>query len=457
MKMFVAGAMLALCAVAHGNAASVQESKATAAKVQSHGSDTNHASDTNWGVYGGSAADDRFSHLTQINRKNVSKLHEAWRYDTGETGGLQTSPIIVDEVLYACTPRQEVIALDAASGKLLWKFNSGVVSTHVSRGLAYWQSGKDKRILSGVASFLYALDATTGKVIPSFGDKGRIDLRKGLGRDPMMQVISLTSPGIVYKDLIIVDGRDPEALPAPPGDIRAFDVRSGKLRWSFHTIPHPGEPGYDTWPKDAWKYSGAANNWAGMALDAERGIVYAPTGSAADDFYGANRLGNDLFADSLIALDAETGKRIWSFQDVRHDLWDRDFPAPPALLTVKRDGKEIPAVAQTTKQGYVYLFNRVDGKPLFPIAYRTYPASTTPREVAASEQPLPTKPAPYARQLLTEDLLTNRTPAAHAWAVKQFRTFRSEGQFVPFSVGVNTVVFPGFDGGAEWGGPAVDP
>ena len=457
MKMFVAGAMMMLCAVAHGNAASVQESKATAAKVQSHGSDTNHAGDTNWGVYGGSAADDRFSSLAQINRKNVSKLHEAWRYDTGETGGLQTSPIIVDGVLYACTPRQEVIALDAASGKLLWKFNSGVVSTHVSRGLAYWQSGKDKRILSGAASFLYALDATTGKVIPSFGDKGRIDLRKGLGRDPMMQVISLTSPGIVYKDLIIVDGRDPEALPAPPGDIRAFDVRSGKLRWSFHTIPHPGEPGYDTWPKDAWKYSGAANNWAGMALDAERGIVYAPTGSAADDFYGANRLGNDLFADSLIALNAETGKRIWSFQDVRHDLWDRDFPAPPALLTVKRDGKEIPAVAQTTKQGYVYLFNRVDGKPLFPIAYRKYPASTTPGEVAASEQPLPTKPAPYARQLLTEDLLTNRTPAAHAWAVKQFRTFRSEGQFVPFSVGVNTVVFPGFDGGAEWGGPAVDP
>ncbi len=458
IKMFVAGAMLVLCAVAHGNANSVQESKAAAsaaAKAQARGTNTN--TDANWGVYGGSAKDDRYSSLTQINRGNVSNLREAWRYDTGEAGGLETSPIIVDGVLYAYTPKQEVIALDAANGKLLWKFNSGIASRQVTRGLAYWENGKDKRILAGVMNFLYALDATTGKAIPSFGDKGRIDLRQGLGREPMMQSIALTSPGIVYKNLIIVDGRDPEALPAPPGDIRAFDVRSGKLRWSFHTIPHPGEPGYYTWPKDAWKYSGAANNWAGMALDTARGIVYVPTGSAADDFYGADRLGNDLFADSLIALDAETGKRIWSFQDVRHDLWDRDFPAPPALLTVKRDGREIPAVAQTTKQGYVYLFNRVDGKPLFPIAYRKYPPSTTPGEVAAREQPLPTKPAPYARQLLTEDLLTNRTPAAHAWALKQFRTFRSEGQFVPFSVGVNTVVFPGFDGGAEWGGPAVDP
>ena len=453
MKMFVAGAMLVLCAVAHGHADSAQESKSTAASAQSRGTDT----DANWGVYGGSAKDDRFSNLTQINRGNVSKLREAWRYDTGEAGGLETSPIIVDGVLYAYTPKQEVIALDAASGKLLWQFHSGIAVKQVNRGLAYWENGKDKRILAGVMNFLYALDANTGKVIPGFGDKGRIDLREGLGREPMMQSIALTSPGIVYKDLIIVGGRDPEALPAPPGDIRAFDVRSGKLRWSFHTIPHPGEPGYDTWPKDAWKYSGAANNWAGMALDTGRGIVYVPTGSAADDFYGADRLGNDLFADSLIALDAETGKRIWSFQDVRHDLWDRDFPAPPALLTVKRDGREIPAVVQTTKQGYVYLFNRVDGKPLFPIAYRTYPPSTTPGEVAASEQPLPTKPAPYARQLLTENLLTNRTPAAHAWALKQFRTFRSEGQFIPFSVGVNTVVFPGFDGGAEWGGPAVDP
>ena len=223
----------------------------------------------------------------------------------------------------------------------------------------------------------------------------------------------LTSPGIVYKDVIIVGGRNPETLPAAPGDVRAYDVRTGKLRWSFHTIPHPGEFGYETWPKEAWKYSGAANNWAGMAVDAKRGIVYVPTGSAAFDFYGANRLGDDLFANCLIALNAETGERIWHFQGVRHDLWDRDFPSPPTLVTVNRDGKDIDTVAQTTKQGFVYLFDRINGKPLFPIEYRKYPASNVPGEVAAAEQPLPTKPAPFARQILSEDMLTNRTPEMH--------------------------------------------
>jgi quinoprotein glucose dehydrogenase len=306
-------------------------------------------------------------------------------------------------------------------------------------------------------NFLYALDAATGKAIPSFGTKGRIDLRESLGRVPATsQSIVLTSPGIVYKELVIVGGRYPETLPAPPGDIRAYDVRTGKLRWSFHTIPHPGEFGYDTWPRDAWKTSGAANNWAGMSLDPQRGIVYVPTGSAAFDFYGADRIGDDLFANCLIALNAETGQRIWHFQGVHHDIWDRDFPSPPALLTVKRDGKQIDAIAQTTKQGFVYLFDRTNGKPLFPIESRKYPPSTVPGEMAASEQPLPARPAPFARQLLTEDLLTTRTPEMHRWALEKFKKFRSEGQFVPFGIGIDTVVFPGFDGGAEWGGPAVD-
>ena len=256
---------------------------------------------------------------------------------------------------------------------------------------------------------------------------------------------------------MIVGGRNPETLPAPPGDVRAYDVRTGKLRWSFHTIPHPGEFGYESWPKDAWKTSGAANNWAGTALDPRRGIVYVPTGSAAFDFYGADRIGDDLFADCLIALDAATGKRIWHFQGVRHDIWDRDFPSPPALLTVKRDGKDIDAIAQTTKQGFVYLFDRTNGTPLFPIQYNKYPSSDVPGELAAVQQALPVRPAPFARQLLTENLLTDRTPEVHEWALEKFRSFRSEGQFVPFSVGKDTVVFPGFDGGAEWGGPAVDP
>ncbi|MGH9617426.1 MAG: PQQ-binding-like beta-propeller repeat protein, partial [Acidobacteriaceae bacterium] len=305
--------------------------------------------------------------------------------------------------------------------------------------------------------FLYALDPATGKPIRSFGENGRIDLRKGLGGDYRRQSLAISSPGIVYKNLIVMGALEPESPPAPPGDIRAFDVRSGALVWRFRTIPHPGEFGYDTWPKDEWKTAGSANNWAGMTVDAKRGIVYVPTGSAVFDFYGGDRIGNDLFADTLLALDANTGKLLWYFQGVHHDVWDRDFPAPPALLTVEHDGKRVDAVAQTTKQGYVYLFNRITGQSLFPIKERNYPPSTVPGEVASPTQPLPTAPKPYARQFLTASMLTDRTPAAHAWAEKQFKTFRSDGQFVPLSLNKQTVVFPGFDGGAEWSGPAVDP
>lgn len=410
-----------------------------------------------WPVWGGGPENSHYSSLAQINRANVKRLETAWIFDTGEEGGLQTSPIIVDGVLYGITPTQKVFALDGATGKLLWKFDSGIKGLQPDRGLAYWASGMDKRILVGVMNFVYALNADTGKPIPSFGTSGRVDLQENLGRDPRWQSVVLTSPGIVYKDLIIVGGRNPETLPAPPGDIRAYDARTGKLRWSFHTIPHPGEFGYNTWPKDAWKVSGAANNWAGMALDSKRGIVYVPTGSAAFDFYGGDRLGDNLFANCLLALSAETGERIWHFQGVRHDLWDRDFPAAPALVTINRDGRQIDAVVQTSKQGFIYLFDRVTGAPLFPIEYRKYPASTIPGEVAASEQGLPAKPAPYARQNISEDTLTNRTPEIHQWAVEHFRNLRNDGQFVPFSVGKEAVVFPGFDGGAEWGGPAVDP
>jgi len=410
-----------------------------------------------WPVYGGAPEGTHYSTLAQIDRTNVRKLSVAWSFDTGEAGGLQTSPIEVDGTLYGITPKQKVFALDAATGKLRWKFDSGMTGTQPDRGLAFWSDGSDLRIFVGVMNFLYALDADTGKAVAAFGKDGRIDLRENLGRPPEAQSVVLTSPGIVYKDLIIVGGRNPETLPAPPGDIRAYDVRTGKLRWVFHTIPHPGEFGYETWPKEAWKYSGAANNWAGMALDETRGIVYVPTGSAAFDFYGANRVGNDLFANCLLALKAETGERLWHFQGVRHDLWDRDFPSPPALVTVKHDGRSVDAVAQTTKQGFVYLFDRENGQPLFPVTYQRYPPSTVPGEVAAAEQPLPVKPAPFARQSLTTEMLTNRTPEAHQWALEQFGKMRSAGQFVPFGVGLDTVIFPGFDGGAEWGGPAADP
>ncbi len=414
-----------------------------------------------WPVYGGQAAQDHYSNLSQINRQNVKALKTAWTFDLGEngtrTGSLQCNPVVVGRVLYTFTPSLKVIALDAASGKLLWKFDSGIDGKQPSRGVTYWTNGKESRLFAGIMNFLYALDPGTGKPIENFGEGGRIDLRKELRGDYHVQSIALTSPGIIYKNLIIVGGRNPESQPSPPGDIRAFDVHTGALRWRFHTIPHPGELGYDTWPTDAWKTAGAANNWTGMSLDLRRGIVYVPTGSAVSDFYGADRVGDDLFADSLLALDAATGKLLWHFQGVHHDIWDRDFPSPPALITVKRNGKSIDAVAQTTKQGWLFLFDRTNGKPLFPVEERKFPPSTVPGEVTSPTQPVPLEPVPYARQRLTEDMLTNRTPEAHAWAVQEFRGYHSDGPFVPLDFGRQTVVFPEYDGGAEWGGSAVDP
>jgi quinoprotein glucose dehydrogenase len=410
-----------------------------------------------WPMIGGTPGNTHYSSLKQVNRANVGKLQVAWTFETGETGGLETTPIVLDGVLYGLTPQQRVIALDAATGKLLWKFDSGLIGTQPDRGIAYWHEGDDRRLLVGLRNFLYALDPATGRAIASFGTNGRIDLREGLGGDPALQSIALTSPGVLYKDLIIVGGRNPETLPAPPGDIRAFDVHTGALRWSFHTIPHPGEFGADTWPEASLLRQGAANNWAGMAIDLEHGMVFVPTGSAVSDFYGGTRVGDNLFANTLLALDAATGKRIWHFQGVHHDLWDRDFPSAPILLNIEKDGKSIPAVGQTTKQGYFYFFNRLTGTPIFPVEDRSYPASTTPGEVASRTQPYPVLPAPFAPQNVTEDTLTQRTPEAHAWALEKLRTIRHEGQFVPLSIGSDTIVTPSFEGGAEWGGPALDP
>jgi quinoprotein glucose dehydrogenase len=416
-----------------------------------------------WTVYGGGPESIRYSALDQINRENVARLQVAWTYDTGDAfrdSEMQCNPIVVDGVLYATTPKLRLIALDAATGKLLWSFAppqaEGAFGKQRNRGVTYWAGGVDRRIFFAAGHWLYAVDARSGKLVPGFGEHGRVDLRQGLGRPPEEMSISATTPGIVYKDLLIMGSIVSETLPSSPGDIRAYDVRSGKIRWTFHTIPHPGEFGYDTWPKDAWRYIGAANNWAGMALDEKRGLVFVPTGSAAFDFYGANRAGDDLFANCLLALKADTGERVWHFQAVRHDLWDRDFPAPPSLVTVTHDGRRVDAVAQIAKSGHVYLFERETGKPLFPIEYRSVPRSEVEGEVTAETQPLPLKPPPFARQVFTEEMVTNRTPEAHRAVLERLRKVRSAGQFVPPSL-EGTVIFPGFDGGAEWGGASFDP
>ncbi|HWI85890.1 MAG TPA: PQQ-binding-like beta-propeller repeat protein [Sphingomonas sp.] len=414
------------------------------------------ATGRDWPVYGGEGGR-RFSSLTQIKPANVSRLQQAWRFDMAEAGDPQTHPLAIDGVIYAYTPTLDTIALDGATGKLLWRFHSGVKAGGPQRGLAMWRQGKERRLFANAGSYLYALDPATGTPLPDFGEGGRIDLRAGLGRDPEGISVALTGPGTVWRDMIIMGFRASETAPAAPGDIRAFDVHSGKVRWVFHTIPHPGEPGYESWPPEYWKTGGGANSWPGMVLDEARGIVFAPTGSAVSDFYGSDRLGNNNYASSLLALDATSGKLLWHFQGVHHDILDRDFPSQPVLLTLRRDGRKVDAVALASKQGYLFMFDRVTGAPLFPISEMPVPPSTVPGEQASATQPVPSLPAPYSRQSLTEDLVTNRTPEAHQWALERVRNMASGGVFTPVRLGKQTPIFPGLDGGAEWGGQAADP
>ena len=414
-----------------------------------------------WRQFGGGPDNIHYSTLTQINKENVRNLEVAWSYDTGDAfpgSEMQCNPIIVDGVLYATSPSLSVIALEADTGKLRWSFDPNLGQKPFgkvrNRGLMYWSDVTDKRIYFAFRQWLYALDAATGRPVSSFGKEGRVDLREGLGREPTSLSVGLTTPGAVYKDLLIVGSIVSEALPAAPGHIRAFDARTGRIRWMFRTIPQPGEFGYDTWPKDAWQYIGGANNWSGIALDEERGLVFVPTGSAAFDFYGANRAGDNLFANTLLCLNANTGKRVWHFQAVKHDVWDRDFPSAPALVTVRHRGRSVDVVAQITKSGHVYLFERATGRSLFPIEYRKVSIAGAEGEQLAPTQPLPSRPLPFARQRLTEDILTRRTPEAHKAALERFRRLNSNGQFDPPTVN-GTIVFPGYDGGAEWGGSYV--
>ena len=415
------------------------------------------APDVEWPVNGG-PNNIRYSTLTQIDRTNVSKLQVAWSYDSHDSfagSEMQSNPIVVNGMLYVTTPALKVVALDATTGREIWKFDPsggappGARFRH--RGVAVGHG----RVFVTYRNWLYALDAHTGQPVKTFGSGGRIDMREGLGRPPETLSVTASTPGVVFEDLLIIGSTVPETLPSAPGDIRAFDVNTGKLRWSFHTIPHPGEFGYDTWPDGAWQITGGANAWAGVAVDPALAMVFAATGSASFDFYGANRAGNDLFADCVLALDARTGKRIWHFQGLHHDLWDLDFPAAPNLVTVTRDGKRVDAVAQVTKTGFVYVLDRKTGAPLFPIVERRVPASTIEGERSSPTEPVPLKPPRFTRSGPTEAMLTRRTPEAHAAVVEQFRRLKS-GMFTPPSF-EGTIIFPGVDGGAEWGGAAFDP
>ncbi|MBV8817346.1 MAG: PQQ-binding-like beta-propeller repeat protein [Acidobacteriaceae bacterium] len=414
--------------------------------------------DTEWPLNGG-PYNIRYSTLTQVNKANVKELQAAWTYDSHDAfkdSEMQSNPIVVDGVLYATTPSMHVVALDAATGKLVWNYDlnqgkpPGRRFRH--RGVTVYRD----RVFVTYRNYLYALSKGTGQPIPSFGKEGRIDLREGLDRPAEGVTISASSPGVIFEDMIILGSTVPETLPGSPGHIRAFDAKTGERRWIFHTIPHPGEFGYETWSKDSYKTNGGANAWAGLSIDPKLGIVFAATGQASFDFYGANRIGDNLFADCVLALDARTGRRIWHFQGVHHDVWDLDFPAAPSLVTVTHDGKKVEAVAQITKTGYVFVLDRRTGEPLFPIKERPAAASNLDGEKLASSQPYPVKPPPFTRQEFTEDMVTNRTPAAHAAVLAQLRAIDHGRMFTPPSVR-GTLLFPGTDGGGEWGGAAFDP
>jgi quinoprotein glucose dehydrogenase len=418
----------------------------------------NENADEDWAEYLGGPDRNHYSSLTQITPENVKNLKIAWSYAAPDTGQMQVNPIIVEEMLYGVTSAVRAFALDASTGKEIWRFGDPLNAWHsTSRGVAYWAEGEDKRILYTIGSFLYALNAKTGKLIESFGDGGKVDLHTGLPDIAKNKFIISNTPGTIYEDLIIMPLRLSEGADAAPGDIRAFNVKTGKLAWTFHTIPYPNEFGYETFPKNAYKNDGigAANNWAGMAIDRKRGILFAPTGSAAYDFYGGNRKGKNLFSDCLLALDARTGKRLWHYQTTHHDIWDRDHPAPPNLVTIKQNGKLIDAVAQVTKQGYVFIFERVTGKPLFPINEIKAPKSILMGEQTWATQPVPTKPASMARQAYT---LTEKDISPYAEnreeLMAQLKTYKTALFAPPSKEG--TVILPGYDGGPEWGGAAVD-
>ena len=419
-----------------------------------------------WNVYLGDSGSSQYSELDQINRNNVRELRVAWVYHTGDKrednrSQIQCNPIVVDGVLYATSAQLKVFALNAGTGQMIWTFDpfekKETTRVGVNRGVTYWEDGDDERILFCAGHYLYALDAEKGLPISEFGKDGAVDLREGLDREIGNLFIGPTTPGALYKDLLILGSRVSEGPgESAPGHVRAYDVRTGQIKWIFHTIPHPGEFGYETWPEDAWKRAGGANSWSGITVDEERAMVFIPTGSPAFDFWGGNRLGKNLFGNCILALKADTGQRVWHFQTVRHDLWDRDLPASPNLVTVRHDGERIDALAQITKSGHVFVLDRNTGEPLFPIQERPVPASDLKGEQTWPSQPVPVKPPPFARQAFNEEDITDISPQAHAYIGKRFKGIQTGQQFIPPST-QGTMIFPGFDGGGEWGGAAYDP
>lgn len=434
----------------------------------------------NWKDYAGDNTKSRYSTLRQVNTNNVGQLQLAWTYRSGDfSQDLKTTnecnPIAVNGVVYATTPTLKLVALNAATGKEIWRFDP--LPPHVlqelknkekidivpgtgywvNRGLKYWENGADKRIYYSAGMYMFAFNAMTGNLIAGFGDKGKIDLRQGLNREVRGMHYNSTTPGVIFKDNLIVGstvGEGPQ--PAAPGFIRAFNLHTGKLNWVFKTIPEAGEFGNETWENDSWKKAGGVNAWGGLSLDEKRGIAFIATGSPTWDFYGADRHGDNLFANCVIALDANTGKRLWHFQTVHHDIWDKDIPCPPNLVTITHNGKKTDAVAQVSKTGYVYLLDRQTGKPLFEIEEKPAPASDVSGERAAATQPIPVKPKSFARTDLTFNDLSNLNPEARDYAVETFKKSRSGPQFTPIG-NQPTLIMPGLLGGANWSGASFDP
>ena len=427
------------------------------------GCQTVNKKSTSWSAYKSDAKSSSYSSLKQVNRTNVSQLELAWSFPFKDalpgarTSRIQANPIVVSEIMYIPSSRNRIYAINSITGEQLWSFDPffGGQGGGISRGVSYWEDGIDKRIMFTAGSNLFALDALTGELITAFGKDGKVNLNIGMRGDPEKIAVVPSSPGIVYKNLYILGTAVSELYGAEPGYQRAYNIKTGKLVWSFHTIPHPGEFGYETWPKEAWKYAGGVNNWAGMSLDEKRGMVFLALGSPSYDFYGGDRKGQNLFGNSVVALNAETGKYIWHYQTIHHDLWDYDLPAPPNLVTVVHDGKRIDAVAQTSKIGFLYLLNRETGEPLFPIEERPVPASDVPGEEAWPTQPFPLKPKPYSRQHISLDDLSNYSEASHDELLKKFKSIRYEGLFTPPSIKGN-VNLPGTSGGSSWGGGAFD-